>query len=252
MVAHSMCQPGRPGPRSPPSQAGSPSRAPRHSSGSSGSRLPGRSGSPPRSADSTQHLVAGQVGLVAERAAPPRSRSRRRRCRRRAGTPRRPSSSSRDVRGDRRDRLDRADVVRRRDDPQRLHVLAEQRGLAHRQDHPVLAVAGGALQQRVVDVGDVLHVAHVVAGVAPGRLTRSNVIIVAAWPRWVASYGRDAADVHRGGRAGRGRAAPTGGPSRTARGGVAVARQGRHVVPGPSVHGRQPSQPADSEARRRA
>jgi hypothetical protein len=101
------------------------------------------------------------------------------------------------VRGDRRDRLDGADVVRRRDDPQRLHVLAEQGGLAHRQDHPVLAVAGGPLEQRVVDVGHVLHVAHVAAGVAPGpvdqveRDHRGGVAEVGGVVRG------DATDVHR-------------------------------------------------------
>ena len=122
--------------------------------------------------------------------APRRCRSRRRRCRRRAGTRRRRSSSAATLSAIVRDRLDRADVVRRRDDPQRLHVLAEQRGLAHRQDDPVLAVAGGPLQQRVVDVGDVLHVAHRRGRrrATPG-CTRSKVIMVAAWPRWVASYG---------------------------------------------------------------
>ena len=59
---------------------------------------------------------------------------------------------------DPRDRLDGADVVLRRQHPQRRHVLAEQRGLAHGEHDPVLAVALGPLQQRVVDVGDVLHV----------------------------------------------------------------------------------------------
>ena len=50
IVAHSMCQPGRPAVPRGPGQDGSPGRCPRHSIGSSGCRLPGRSGSPPRSA----------------------------------------------------------------------------------------------------------------------------------------------------------------------------------------------------------
>ncbi len=69
-----------------------------------------------------------------------------------------------------RDRLDGADVAVGRQDPQRGHVLAEQRGLAHREDLPVVLVARGALEQRVVDVRHVLHVAHVVPGIQPAAL----------------------------------------------------------------------------------
>jgi hypothetical protein len=79
-----------------------------------------------------------------------------------------------DVGDDPRDRLHRADVVLGRQHAQRRHVLAEERGLAHAEDDPVLAVALGPLEQRVVDVGDVLHVVHGVPGVPPHRLTRSK------------------------------------------------------------------------------
>ncbi len=60
MATHSMCQPGRPRPREPPSQLGSPSRAAIQSIGSSGFFLPGRSGSPPRSADSSRIAAASR------------------------------------------------------------------------------------------------------------------------------------------------------------------------------------------------
>jgi hypothetical protein len=73
-------------------------------------------------------------------------------------------------RHDQRDRLDRADVAVGRQNPQRGHVLAEQRGLAHREHLPVVLVARGPLEQRIVDVRHVLHVAHVVSGVQPGAL----------------------------------------------------------------------------------
>ena len=49
MAVHSMCHPGRPAP-SADSQLGSPARAWRQTRQSSGAFLPGRSGSPPRSA----------------------------------------------------------------------------------------------------------------------------------------------------------------------------------------------------------
>ena len=65
ITEHSICQPGRPGP-SAVSQDGSPGRLPRHSSESSGSRLPARSGSPPRSANSREHGVAVVSGDIAE------------------------------------------------------------------------------------------------------------------------------------------------------------------------------------------
>ena len=60
-------------------------------------------------------------------------------------------------------RLHRPDVVSRRDDGQRLHVAAEQINLAGAKLAPVHSVAGGALEQRVVYVGDVLDVVHLVS-----------------------------------------------------------------------------------------
>jgi len=70
--------------------------------------------------------------------------------------------------------LHRTDEVLRRQHPQRLHVLTEQRRLPHAQHDPVAVVTLCALQQRLVDVGDVLHVEHVMTGVPPHRFTRSN------------------------------------------------------------------------------
>ena len=61
-------------------------------------------------------------------------------------------------------RLNRADQVGRRQDAQRLHVLAVPLGLAAGQFAPVLAVPVGPLEQRVIDVGHVLHVDDGVAG----------------------------------------------------------------------------------------
>ena len=65
------------------------------------------------------------------------------------------------------DGLHRADEVGRRQVPQRLHVAAVAVGLAQRELAPVLAVALGPLEQRVVHVGDVLGVDHLVPGVEP-------------------------------------------------------------------------------------
>ena len=66
IAVHSMCQPGRPGPHG-LGHEGSPSRSPRHTTQSSGSFLPGRSGSPPRSGIDLEHLLAGPPRLGAER-----------------------------------------------------------------------------------------------------------------------------------------------------------------------------------------
>ena len=85
---------------------------------------------------------------------------------------------------------------------------------------PVLAVARGPLQQRVVDVGDVLHVAHLEPGVAPHPLHQVEGEV----RRRVAEVGRvvrrDAADVHPGGRP----RARSGGTSPVA---VSYSRSGR-------------------------
>ena len=97
-----------------------------------------------------------------------------------------------------RDRLDGAHVGVRREHAERLHVLAEQGGLALGEGLPVLPRRVGALEQRVVDVGDVLHVADLVAGGAPGPVEQVEGDV----RRGVAQVGRvvrrDAADVHPG------------------------------------------------------
>jgi len=69
---------------------------------------------------------------------------------------------------DDRDRLDRPDQLGRRDQPEGLHVAAEQLNLPRGQVAPVLAVPLGPLQQRVVHVGHVLDVGHRPARVQPG------------------------------------------------------------------------------------
>lgn len=94
-------------------------------------------------------------------------------------------------------RFDGADVVLRRKHTQRFHVLAEESRLTHAEDDPVLAVAIGSLEQRVVHVGHVLDVVDIVSGVAPDavheveREVRGRVAEVGGVVRG------DAADVHR-------------------------------------------------------
>ena len=67
-----------------------------------------------------------------------------------------------------RDRLHGPDVVVGWEDAERGHVLAKQLGLAFGELDPVGTDLGRAFQQRVIDIGHVLHVADVVAGGAPG------------------------------------------------------------------------------------
>jgi hypothetical protein len=55
------------------------------------------------------------------------------------------------------DGLHRTDVLARRDDRQGLHVGAEEVDLGGPQVAPVHAVTLGSFEQRIVDVGDVLH-----------------------------------------------------------------------------------------------
>ena len=137
---------------------------------------------------------------------------------------------------DQRDGLDRPDVVRRRQHPQRRHVLPEQLGLALGQLDPVGTHLGGPLEQRVVDVGDVLHVQHLETRVAPGPVQQVEPDV----RRRVADVGgvvrRDAADVHPRRTLGARRDEPAGrgvvqGHRRTADG------QGGEVRSGPGTHG---------------
>ena len=126
--------------------------------------------------------------------------------------------------GDLAHRLDCADVLPRGQHPQRLHVLAEQRGFPHAEDHPVVVVAGGALQQGIVDVGDVLDVVHVVPEVPPHPVDQVERQVGGGVTEVGGVVGGDPADVHGGGR-GRGRSA---GPARSrCRAGAAAARSRR-------------------------
>jgi hypothetical protein len=136
--------------------------------------------------------------------------------------------------------LDRADVVPRRHHPQRLHVFAEQRRLPHAEDHPVVVVAGGALQQRVVDVGDVLDVCDIVAEVAPVPVDQVEGQVGRRVAEVGGVVGRDAADVHQGGGPGIGGPDLAGGRVVQAQRRPAALEPGK-VDRGPGVHVRQPT-----------
>ena len=195
-----MCQPGRPGP-SGLSQCGSPSRGPRQTTQSSGSFLPGPVGVTAALGEQREHRVAVVVRLLAERRVgghrevevvlDPVDR---------AGLLQPLDQGHRE-----RDRLDRADVVLGREHPQRLHVLAEQLGLALGELGPVDAHLGRPLQQRVIDVGDVLDVDHLVAGVAPGPVQQVEADVVGRVAHVRGVVRRDAAGIEPGRPVGRGR-----------------------------------------------
>ena len=188
---------GRPGPNG-RSQAGSPGRSARHSRQSSGSFLPGAVG------------VAAALGE--DRAASPRGPARTPSPKRRVGGDgevevvrrrgrRAPASSSRSISVDRPAGSTRP---RRRsasggEHPQRRPCPGgTARSRARRARPSRRRPCVGALQQRVVDVGDVLDVAHLVAGVAPGPVEQVEGDV----GRGVAQVGgvvrRDAADVQPG------------------------------------------------------
>jgi hypothetical protein len=103
------------------------------------------------------------------------------------------------------DRFDGAHEVPRRQNPQRLHVFAEQRGLAHPEHDPVVLVAARPLEQRIVDVGDVLHVVHVVSGIAPVPVHQVEGQVGGCMPEVGGVVGGDPADVHPRGVVWRGR-----------------------------------------------
>ena len=93
---------------------------------------------------------------------------------------------------------DRADEVGGRQHPQRGHVLAEQLGLPLGELDPVEVDLVGPLEQRVVDVGDVLDVGDLVAGVAPGPVEQVEGDVRRGVPHVRGVVGRDAADVEPG------------------------------------------------------
>ncbi len=157
--------------------------------------MPGRSGSPPRSPKNVEHLGSVEVALVAEAGVGGDVEVDV------AGAVVEPvghlvGKERADLVGDGRDRLDGADVVGGRDDPQRFHVLAEQGDLAHGEDHPVFTVAGRAFEQRVVDVGDVLDIVHIEAVVAPDPVDEVEGQVGGRVPEMRRVVGRDAADIH--------------------------------------------------------
>ena len=94
------------------------------------------------------------------------------------------------------DGLGRGDVVARRKDPQCGHVLAEQPGLPRTEIAPVHTVAFGPFEQRIVDVGDVLHVVHPVTVVQPHALRQVEGEIRRRMAQMGGVVGGDAADVH--------------------------------------------------------
>ena len=94
------------------------------------------------------------------------------------------------------DALDHPDVVVRRDDREVGHVLAEEGDLGRGQVLPVQAVALGPLDQRVVDVGDVLDVLDAVTGVAQCPPEHVEGHIGRGMTEVGGVVGRDAADVH--------------------------------------------------------
>ena len=242
MAAHSTCQPGRPRP-----STATPRPAPR-------AARPARAGS--------------RAGASC-RAGPGRRRARRTARASRPRRDRRPSPNAGsectekyrspvDVvdraalrqplhhRTIERDRLDGADEGVGGQHPQRGHVLAEQLGLALGELGPVHPGGGGALQQRVVDVGDVLDVVHLVPGVAPGAVEQVEGDVGGGVAEVGGVVGRDAADVEprRLGRVGGHDRAATrcheGAPAGPA-GGRAGARRGssKHAWPhasGPPAH----------------
>ena len=164
IAAHSTCQPGRPGPNR-EAQDGSPGRAASQTSGIQRVLLarPGRV-----AAALGEQLRHGRRVQPGHRAPNSGSAAREKYMSplevvQRAAVGQQPVEPL-----DQRHRLHRADQPGGRQHPQRLHVAPVPGDLPVGQLPPVLAVPLGPLQQRIVHVGDVLHVGHLVPGVQPG------------------------------------------------------------------------------------
>ena len=187
---HSTCQPGRPRPNS-LSHAGSSGRSARQSDAVERILLALAVGVAAAVAEDRQHLVAVPARDLAERVV--------------GGdrevqvvvdaVDRAERLQLADQVDDERDGLDGADVVVGRQDPQRGHVLAEELGLALRELDPVGPHLRRPLEQRVVDVGDVLDVGDAVAGVAPGTVEQVEADVGGGVTQVGRVVRRDPADV---------------------------------------------------------
>ena len=142
---HSMCQPGLPGPNG-DGQLGSPGRCARHSSASSSSDLPDRSGSPPRSAKAPAwwpgHTPTRSRIAVWHPPGSTRPDTARRRGRTRRRTRELLNEFDHLVDG-----FGGRHVVAGRDHSQRGHILAEQLRFAIAELAPVDSVAVGTFEQ---------------------------------------------------------------------------------------------------------
>ena len=157
ITEHSTCQPGRPTPNG-ARHAGSSGSDGCQSTKSSGSRRWGSSGLPPRVAGQAHHVVAGVVRHLAE--------PRERRHVEVDGAVREVGVAVVEERVDHLDhavdRLGGAGLGERRTGAQRLHVGAEAGQLGLGQLEVGHAELAGLGEDRVVDVGDVAHHAHLV------------------------------------------------------------------------------------------
>src|SRR6185437_14765345 len=89
-------------------------------------------------------------------------------------------------------------IVVRRQHPERRHVFAEQIRLAGGQLTPVDAVTLGPLEQRIVDIRDVLHVVDLVPDVQPDPVHQVERQVGGGMPQVGGVVRGDAADVHGG------------------------------------------------------
>ena len=190
IAVHSMCQPGRPGPSRSSSHAGLARALGAPQQGVEPACLPHPVGVAAAVGEHGIHLLrrpAGDVpegrGLrevevdVAAAALTPPGRGGGMPCRTRAA----PAPPPRICPSTRRRRRARRAAAPRAPSSSRNRSISEV--ASSRQSRPSRA----ALEERVVDVGDVLDVLDAAAGARRTRPTRSNVMYVAAWPRWVAS-----------------------------------------------------------------
>lgn len=230
IATHSMCQPGRPSPRRPRPSSARPGGRPSRASGPAGSSCRGARG---------RRRARRRAGASPPRRArrPRRSAGRRRRRSRRRlrGRRRRPPPQPLHEGHDARYGLDRSDVVLRGQHPQGGHVLAEECRLALRELGPVLTVACGPLQERIVHVGHVLDVVNLPLGVEPHALNEVERVVGRRMTHVGRVVRRDAADVDAGDGTG-----VKGDPS-AGRGVVdpkvaALARQGGDLRSGPGMH----------------
>ena len=97
------------------------------------------------------------------------------------------------------DSLHGADIVLRRENGEQFHIGAEKVNLRGAKLTPIHAVSFGTLEERIIDVGDVLDVVNLLPGIQERTVDEVKGQVRSGMAQVGGVIGRDATHVHGGG-----------------------------------------------------